>query len=105
MQKVSLLQDWARVGKFLVREKKITMRQLKTALSKQHAGKGGRVGEICVELGFCTIEDVEHAIACRSASMLERKSITAPAMQAFRDEIKRIKVVTSEYTAAEGIHS
>ena len=103
MQSLTPLADYSRVGKFLVREGKISNRQLKQALAEQarrrEKGVDVLIGAVCVDLGFCTTEDVDHAIECRKRAMLERPASTAKALDAFRKATDSVRLTAKDIAA------
>ena len=61
------------LGNQLIKLRKITHEQLNEALEQQkimeEQGTKGRLGQILVDMGFCTQEDVAHAMAKKSGSI------------------------------------
>lgn len=61
------------LGTQLIKLGKITSEQLEKALEQQkimrEKGKKGRLGQILVDMGFCTQDDVAHAMAKKSGSV------------------------------------
>lgn len=98
------LSDYARVGRFLVRDGKITGRQLRQALAEQERrrarGVSHMLGAICVELGFCSSADVSAAIERRRQALLERPATTAPALEAFRKCTDSVRLAANQIAHA-----
>lgn len=53
---------WMPLGKILIRTKKLTIKQSGAVFSEQADQPRKLFGELAVELGFCTQEDVDEAI-------------------------------------------
>lgn len=53
------------LGEMLIENKIITSQQLQKALGVQKEKKGGLIGEILVELGYCKEEDIATALAAQ----------------------------------------
>ena len=51
-----------KIGKLLCDEDIITKRQLSKALAEQVKGRKGTIGEILVDMGFCSIDDITEVI-------------------------------------------
>ena len=51
-----------KIGKLLCDEDIITKRQLSKALQEQVKGRKGTIGEILVEMNFCSFEDITDAL-------------------------------------------
>ena len=51
-----------KIGKLLRDEDIITKRQLSKALAEQVKGRKGTIGEILVDMGFCSIDDITEVI-------------------------------------------
>lgn len=64
------LDDYFNLGNILKRRRIITDRQLKKALKFQHKTQAP-LGEILVELGFCTAMDVVHALRTQEKQRIE----------------------------------
>ena len=56
------MSDGVKLGQLLCDEDIITKRQLSKALQAQVKGKEGTIGEILVEMNFCTFEDITDAL-------------------------------------------
>ena len=56
------MSDGVKLGQLLCDEDIITKRQLSKALQAQVKGKQGTIGEILVEMNFCTFEDITDAL-------------------------------------------
>ena len=54
--------DGIKLGQLLCDADIITKRQLSKALQEQVKGKQGTIGEILVEMGFCTFDDITDAL-------------------------------------------
>jgi hypothetical protein len=54
---------WLPLGRILVRQKKITIQDSAEIFSRQAEKPHMLFGEVAVELGYCTAEDVDEAIA------------------------------------------
>jgi len=74
------------LGNHLIKLGKITPDQLEEALARQKAmeetGTRGRLGQILVDMGCCTQEDVAHAMAMKSGSVFYNLSSYAIDVQA-----------------------
>ncbi len=74
------------LGNHLIKLGKITPDQLEEALARQKAmeetGTRGRLGQILVDMGYCTQEDVAHAMAMKSGSVFYNLSSYAIDVQA-----------------------
>lgn len=82
------------LGNQLIKLGKITPEQLKIALKQQkimeEKGTKGRLGQILVDMGFCSQEDVAHAMARKSGSVfysLNSYSIDINAMNLISPEM------------------
>lgn len=62
MAEQAMTEQGQRLGQLLLDSDVITKRQLAKAIQKQVAGDKRKVGEILIELGFCTIEDLTDAM-------------------------------------------
>ena len=56
------MSDGVKLGQLLCDEDIITKRQLSKALQAQVKGNKGTIGEILVEMNFCTFEDITDAL-------------------------------------------
>ena len=56
-----------KIGKLLCDSDIITKRQLSKALQEQVKGRKGTIGEILVDMGVCTFEDITEAILSSQA--------------------------------------
>ena len=56
------MSDGIKLGQLLCDADIITKRQLSKALQEQVKGKKGTIGEILVEMGFCSIDDITDAM-------------------------------------------
>ena len=56
------MSDGVRLGQLLCDADIITKRQLSKALQEQVKGRKGTIGEILVEMGFCTFDDITDAL-------------------------------------------
>ena len=61
------MSDGVRLGQLLCDEDIITKRQLSKALQEQVKGRKGTLGEILVEMGVCTFEDITDAMMSHSS--------------------------------------
>ena len=55
-------ENGIKLGQLLCDEDVITKRQLSKALQEQVKGRKGTIGEILVEMGFCTFDDITDAL-------------------------------------------
>ena len=55
-------ENGIKLGQLLCDEDVITKRQLSKALQEQVKGKKGTLGEILVDMGVCTFEDITDAM-------------------------------------------
>ena len=62
MAEQAMTEQGQRLGQLLLDSDVITKRQLAKAIQKQVAGDKRKIGEILIELGFCTIEDLTDAM-------------------------------------------
>ena len=62
MAQQAMTEQGQRLGQLLLDSDVITKRQLAKAIQKQVAGDKRKIGEILIELGFCTIEDLTDAM-------------------------------------------
>lgn len=62
MAEQAMTEQGQRLGQLLLDSDVITKRQLAKAIQKQVAGDNRKIGEILIELGFCTIEDLTDAM-------------------------------------------
>ena len=56
------MSDGVKLGQLLCDADIITKRQLSKALQEQVKGRKGTIGEILVEMGFCTFDDITDAL-------------------------------------------
>ena len=56
------MSDGIKLGQLLCDADIITKRQLSKALAEQVKGRKGTIGEILVEMGFCSIDDITDAM-------------------------------------------
>ena len=56
------MSDGIKLGQLLCDADIITKRQLSKALAEQVKGRKGTIGEILVEMGFCTFDDITDAL-------------------------------------------
>ena len=56
------MSDGVKLGQLLCDADIITKRQLSKALAEQVKGKKGTVGEILVDMGFCSFDDITDAL-------------------------------------------
>tara|TARA_B100000902_G_scaffold42733_1_gene50490 strand:+ start:91 stop:759 length:669 start_codon:yes stop_codon:yes gene_type:complete len=56
------VSDGVKLGQLLCDADIITKRQLSKALQEQVKGRKGTIGEILVEMGFCTFDDITDAL-------------------------------------------
>ena len=56
------MSDGIKLGQLLCDADIITKRQLSKALQEQVKGRKGTIGEILVEMGFCTFDDITDAL-------------------------------------------
>ena len=56
------MADGIKLGQLLCDADIITKRQLSKALAEQVKGRKGTIGEILVEMGFCTFDDITDAL-------------------------------------------
>ena len=56
------MSDGVKLGQLLCDADIITKRQLSKALQAQVKGKQGTIGEILVEMGFCSFDDITDAL-------------------------------------------
>ena len=56
------LSDGIKLGQLLCDADIITKRQLSKALAEQVKGRKGTIGEILVDMGVCSIDDITDAI-------------------------------------------
>jgi hypothetical protein len=61
------MSDGVRLGQLLCDADVITKRQLSKALAEQVKGRKGTIGEILVEMGFCSFEDITDAMMNHSS--------------------------------------
>ena len=61
------MSDGVRLGQLLCDEDIITKRQLSKALQEQVTGRKGTLGEMRVEMGVCTFEDITDAMMSHSS--------------------------------------
>ena len=61
------MSDGVRLGQLLCDEDIITKRQLSKALQEQVKGRKGTLGEILVDMGVCTFEDITDAMMNHSS--------------------------------------
>ena len=61
------MSDGIKLGQLLCDADIITKRQLSKALAEQVKGKKGTIGEILVELGFCSFDDITETLMNSSA--------------------------------------
>ena len=54
--------QWMPLGRILLREKKLTVDEMKRLLEMQAANPGMRVGDLAVREGFCSVSDIEEAV-------------------------------------------
>ena len=62
MAEQAMTEQGQRLGQLLLDSDVITKRQLSKAIQKQVSGDKRKIGEILIELGFCTIEDLTDAM-------------------------------------------
>ena len=62
MAEQAMTEQGQRLGQLLLDSDVITKRQLAKAIQKQVAGDKRKIGEILIELGICTIEDLTDAM-------------------------------------------
>ncbi len=62
MAEQAMTEQGQRLGQLLLDSDVITKRQLAKAIQKQVSGDKRKIGEILIELGFCTIEDLTDAM-------------------------------------------
>ena len=56
------MSDGVKLGQLLCDEDIITKRQLSKALQEQVKGRKGTIGEILVEMNFCSFDDITDAL-------------------------------------------
>ena len=56
------MSDGIKLGQLLCDADIITKRQLSKALAEQVKGRKGTIGEILVDMGFCSIDDITDAM-------------------------------------------
>ena len=56
------MSDGVKLGQLLCDADIITKRQLSKALAEQVKGRKGTIGEILVEMGFCSFDDITDAL-------------------------------------------
>ena len=61
------MSDGIKLGQLLCDADIITKRQLSKALAEQVKGKKGTIGEILVEMGFCSFDDITETLMSSSA--------------------------------------
>ena len=61
------MSDGIKLGQLLCDADIITKRQLSKALAEQVKGKKGTIGEILVEMGFCSFDDITETLMNSSA--------------------------------------
>lgn len=61
-QKWSYLVRHERIGELLVRQGKLTLGQLETALKEQESSGGKHLGEIIVAMKFLTLDEIVTAL-------------------------------------------
>ncbi len=84
-----------RLGDILLEEDVLTRRQLNKALAKQEAGDKRKIGEILIELGYLTIEDMTDVMMHQASSAKEEvqkgKRDLVLQQQIFKSKIKTPK--------------
>ena len=61
------MSDGIKLGQLLCDADIITKRQLSKALQEQVKGRKGTIGEILVDMGFCTFDDITDTLMNSSA--------------------------------------
>ena len=61
------MSDGIKLGQLLCDADIITKRQLSKALQEQVKGREGTIGEILVEMGFCSFDDITDTLMNSSA--------------------------------------
>ena len=56
------MSDGVKLGQLLCDADIITKRQLSKALQEQVKGRKGTIGEILVDMGFCSFDDITDAL-------------------------------------------
>ena len=71
------MSDGIKLGQLLCDADIITKRQLSKALAEQVKGRKGTIGEILVEMGFCSFDDITDTLMNSSADTQkhEEKSV------------------------------
>ena len=71
------MSDGIKLGQLLCDADIITKRQLSKALAEQVKGKKGTIGEILVEMGFCSFDDITETLmnSAEDTQKHEEKSV------------------------------
>lgn len=75
LEKKSNYQQLTKLGNILVKNKVITLQQLKDALSEQNIDPSKKLGNILIENGACTKQDIENCIKSQNQIREDIKKI------------------------------
>jgi len=102
------LDEWSTIGNVLLRNRKITQKQIDAVLVEQRRRNGAQTfGDLAVELGFATRDDVNaalreqtlHRLPPVSAAALKAERLMATAFASFEREAERVCRKRKEITS------
>ncbi len=86
LEKKANYQQLTKLGNILVKNKVITLQQLKEALAEQNQNSSKKLGNILIEMGACTKYDIEMCIRSQNQIREDIKNIDA-----YEDKISSLR--------------